>query len=336
MKTKTLIFLVILSALASCSHRTGKNDEVSKMELLPDTTFSELSDSSFVPSHVKCVDTYGGDLYFSAYSGELVVLDADLHLKRRFGSSGGGPGEFLGAAHFYIGKDDSIHILNDGKHAFELFVGGKHAKHIPFPQEAALSNNTRFFVENGSIFHSAISDNHPVVVFDEKSNINRFICDYTTWDRPDFKHHSTRHLVKGDKCFFVSGLTLPVFQKYSLDGKLIMKYDLEKIPEIKKTVKRYKNTPQVPNTYFVMVHDIYYRNGKVYLLVGTNDPKYSCNTICVLDVSDAIIHSASFRLSGIVYESFCVTENHNLIAYNAVTAEIEVFTLPDLGESLNK
>jgi hypothetical protein len=97
-------------------------------------------------------------------------------------------------------------------------------------------------------------------------------------------------------------------------------------------MKRYKSTPQVPTTYFTMIQDVYYKNQKIYLLVATNNNRYFCNTICILDISETIKHTGTFKLTGNVYESFCITENSNLIAFNSKEASIDVFTLPPLDE----
>jgi hypothetical protein len=325
---KKIFFLLLLLGAFACSHR--KYLKVETTVLTIDTTFTELSDSSFVPARVMCMDTNGDELYYSDYKkGNVIVLDKKWNLKRRIGSRGEGPGELLGAAHFCMGKNDSVYILNEGKQALELYVKDEYVKHIPFPSETSFTFATRFFTESQSIYHSIVSDSLFVVVFDENSSINRFICSNTTWDKPDFKRHSTRHLIKGDAFFFVVGCALPIFQMYSFDWKLMKEYNLEKTPEINKTVKQYRNTPQTPTTYYTIIQDVYYRDGKVYLLVSTNENEYFCNTVCVLDISEEIKHINTFKLKGDVYESFCVTENNILAAFNTSEASMDIFTLPE-------
>jgi hypothetical protein len=266
------------------------------------------------------------DIYFSDYSENLVVLDSHFNVKKRIGSKGQGPGELLGANHFYIAGNDSIYIINDGKQAVELFVGEKHTAHIPFPSEVRL-NSSRFFVENQSVFHSIVPGDFPVIVFDEHSRINQYLCNYTDLDNPDLRLHSDRHVLKGDKAFFLIGRTLPVFQMYSGEGKLKGEYDLRQIQEIDKTVKTYNATPQVPTTYFVMIQDVYYDNQKVYLLIATENP-YSCNLLCVFDIKEEIKHVQTFQQEGKIYGSFCV-KNNKLIAFNTMDASLDVFTLPE-------
>ena len=333
MINKIAILLVLLFGIAACSQKGQKEKEVEITKLTLNATLTELSDSSFIPTIVTCIDANENGLYFSDYAEGVIVLDKDLNVKKRIGSRGEGPGEFIGAAHFCLGKDDSIYVLNEGKQALELFIKGEHVKHIPFPQETSFTIITCFFFEHQLIYHSVVSDSLQVVVFDNSSNINKFICSNTSIDKPDFKRHSGRHLIKGDSSFFVIGCTLPIFQVYSFDGKLIAEHDLRTIPEIRKNAEAYKNTPQVPNTYSIMIRDACYNDGKVYLLVITNEDKYICNKVCVLDVSEKIEHINTLELTGSVYGSFCITKEGRIVAFNALEASLDFFTLPEYKEN---
>lgn len=329
MKNKLIILLILILSLTmttSCSLKNGNKKNIVTTTLVKDTTLSELNDSSFIPRQVMCMSIFGEDLYYSDYFGEIVVLDKDYNVKKRIGSRGQGPGELLSVAHFYIAGGDSIYIRSDGRQAIDLFVHGKYTLHIPFPKETRL-DNTRFFSEDQHIFHTVVSDSFPVIVFDHDSKINQFICNRTAWDKPDLKLHSTRHLLKGDDVFFVIGYVLPVFQVYSMDGKLLKEYDLRLIPEIDRKVKLYENTPPIPNSYQILIEDVYFDNHKIYLLIGTKEDSYFCNTICVLDVSGEIMHTSTFRLSGEAYISFCVKGN-KLVAFNGKNASLDFFTLP--------
>ncbi|MDR0575440.1 MAG: 6-bladed beta-propeller [Tannerella sp.] len=159
-------FVLFLFGMVACSPNRKNAGEIENRTLSLDATFSELSDSSFVPVRIMCMNVNNDNIYFSDYSEGIVILDNSYNVKERIGRMGEGPGEFLGAAHFYVGKGDSIYILNEGKHAIELFVKGEHQKHIRYPDHASLTNCTRFFSENQLIFHSVISDSLPVIAFD--------------------------------------------------------------------------------------------------------------------------------------------------------------------------
>jgi hypothetical protein len=319
---------VLLRALtiAACSPKKAA-DAVPTFTLLPDTTFTELGDSSFLSDHVVCVDVLDDQWYISDYKDALFVLDKDFNLVKKIGRRGEGPGEFLGAAHFYLKGKDSLYIVNERKRALDLYVKGLYTRQISLSREFRYTQGTRFFAEDEWIYHTVFSDSLHVVLFDDEGTVEKCICPNTPLDKADFRHHSSRHLAKGDGCFFVVGRTLPICQAYSMDGRLLGEYDLTQIPEIEQAATKYRNTPQVPNTYSITVQDIFYSNHKLYLLIGTNDGRYFCNTLCVLDVSDKIRHSHTFKLSGKIYQTFCVSEDNILLANNPMIAGMDVFNL---------
>ncbi|MDR0743990.1 MAG: 6-bladed beta-propeller, partial [Tannerella sp.] len=171
-KIYTLFFFVLflfLFGIIACSPNRKNAGKIENTTLSLDTTFSELSDSSFVPTRIICMNVNNDNIYFSDYSEGIVILDKSYNVKEKIGRRGEGPGEFLGAAHFYAGEGDSIYILNEGKHAIELFVKGKYLKRIHYPDQAAFTDCTRFFFENQLIFHSVISDSLSIIAFDNNS-----------------------------------------------------------------------------------------------------------------------------------------------------------------------
>jgi hypothetical protein len=313
--------------LSACSPKRKHVEVINANLLAVDTTFNELSDSSFVPNQVMNMAFFEDDLYFSDYTGCIILLDKQLRFKRKIGSRGQGPGELLYSGYFYVISDDSIYVLHEAKRTFELFVNGRNVGHTSVPDEIRLSGSVRFFVHNQFIFHSLVSGKNSVAVFDSESQTNQFICNFTPWDKPDLTLHSCRHLLKGEDAFFVIGYTLPIFQVYSFEGKLLKDYDLTQIPEIRKVVQKYQQTPQVPTTYAAMITDVYYDQGKVYLLVGTYTDEYSNNTLCVLDVKEDIRHIHTFKLQDRAYRSFCVKDN-TIAASNITTAGLDFFTIP--------
>ncbi|MDR0507059.1 MAG: hypothetical protein LBH32_09635 [Dysgonamonadaceae bacterium] len=325
---KTSIYIIILfTGLASCNKNRHFPDVVT---LVAHTTLTDFNDSSFVPKRIMCIDAIGSDFYCSDYSNGYFVLDEKFNIKKRIGSKGQGPGEFLGAGPFYFQGTDSIFILNEGKRSFELFVEDKHIESFSYPQGISLSHCTRFFVKNQQIFHSVIGDSLPVIAFNGNSHENQYMCLYTKWDNPHLKQHSTRHLVKGKNNFFVIGSVLPVFQRYDFEGNLLEDYDMEKLPEISINMKKYNGQKQIPTTYFTMCKDAYYCKDKVFILVASNINEYFCNTVYVLNVADKISHIGTYILGkgNNVYESFCV-KNDTLLAFNAIDASLDVFTISE-------
>lgn len=326
-KTHLNVWVLVSMLLFSIMGCSPPKKGVEEIALAVDSTFSELSDSSFVPPRVMCLAVKDDNFYFSNYSDGVVVLYPDFKFSKRIGSRGEGPGELLGCGHIYVGNNDSIYALNEGKHSIEVFVKDKHVSHISFPKNVSLSFSTRFFLHNQCVYHSVIGDSLAAIIFDNSSSINRYICDYTRWDDPKLARHSSRHLVKGVASFFVVGCALPIFQRYSFSGKLLEEYNLEDLPKISRMIEKYKRESQEPTNYFTIIQDAYYYDEKIYLLVATNENEYFCNTIYVLDVSGKTKHIQTFKLSGDVYETFCVKGNF-LVAFNSMNACIDRFKLP--------
>lgn len=228
---------------------------------------------------------------------------------------------------FYGGREEAVYHVLEKKQALELFVKEKHIKTIPFPQGIPFTFSTRFFVHNQSIYHTTVSEKGPVISFGKDSIQRHPIGKYTKYDNISYRRHLTRHILKGDKCFFIIGCVYPTLQQYSLEGELMHEYDLSVIPDIKSMMKAYQNTYQDPNSYFSVIQDAYYRGGKVYLLIGTEgNGKYSCHTIGIINISNNQKEAiSSFSLSGKVYDVFCIDDNKNLYAHNPVHSTIEIF-----------
>lgn len=286
----------------------SRTAHVSSIELPLDTTLSELSDSSFIPPQVRCMDSSKDFLYYTDYAGGLVVLDKNCQVIRKLGTRGQGPGEFLGAAHFCLVGEDSVYILNEGKHSIDLFVGNENKQTILFPKSARFTFNTRFFVDKGRIYHSVITSKSPVVAFN--NDTSAFMCSYTSFDDPSMGRHATKHVLKGDNSFFLIGCVYPTLEQYSMDGKLLKQFDLSVIPAISQMMQVYRDTPKDPGSYFTVIQDAYCHGDGLYLLIGLlEDGNYSCNTVAVLDMSaDEWEYVECFHLSGKVYDTFCVND----------------------------
>lgn len=322
----TFYFLVlILFTTISCGEKRQVG-VVQALALVPDTVLSGLNDSTFITPNIKCMAiSVNGKIHYTDYAGEMVVLDTCYNLVSRIGARGQGPGEFMGAAHFYLGNNDSIYILNEGKRAIEVFHQGDCKQTIHFPESIRFTFNTRFFAQEGYIYHSVIEKEAPVFMFggDEP----RFLCSYAASDDPTFGRHATKHVTKGDNCFFLIGCAYPVLQQYSLQGKLLQEYDLSIVPEIRKMIEVYQRTTQNPGSYFTIIQDVYYADNHLYVLIGTREQeKYFCHDVAVFYISESEMkHTATYRLSGNVYDSFCIG-GAKLYAHNASKSSIDVFT----------
>lgn len=324
---KIINICILLLLLSSCT-KYNKSNNQSCYKLRSDKKMTEFCDSSFLTNQVLCLDVSLNKILLTDYNAsQIIILDKNLKLIKRLGRKGNGPGEFAGAAHFCLNKNH-IYTINEAGHAIVDIERDKYQKLIHFPQNVSLTNSTRFFYYNNFFYHSVDSPLTPIVCFNETEKKN--ICGFTLWDNAKLSYHSARHLVKGIKSFYVVGQTLPIFQEYSFDGKLLNNYELnDNIPEIKKLIEEYKSKPQVPNTRFVMIQDVFYSNKKLYMLMSTKDNHYTSNKILVFDVANKIKHIATLELEGKVFQSFCVIDNR-LIAFNALDAGLDAFIIPKL------
>ena len=331
MKNSSLIILFILASIIVCGcSNISKNKDYPKIrELLPDTVLSEIEDTFFISSQIKCMDIYNENLYYSDYSGEIVIINPQYKIIKRIGSRGQGPGELLGPAHFYIANEDSLYILNEWKQNVELFVKEQYVQQYPFPKHTRFTFLTRFFAKDQQIYHSILPEISPIIAYGKDSTLNKYYGNLTKYDKQELARHSTRHVIKGDHFFFVIGCVYPILQTYTYNGKLQQEYDLTNVPEIKEMVAIYNSKKQVPNRYFTIVQDAYFCNKKLYLLIGRTDKeKYNCHIICVFNIlNNKIKHDSTLYLSKNVYDSFCVNRNNTLYAYSASNACIDVFDI---------
>ncbi len=326
-KGKVTFYFLVFILLTTISCGDKKQDGlVQVLTLVPDTVLNELNDSIFISPHIKCMAvSANGDIHYTDYADGMVVLDTCYNLKSRIGTRGLGPGELIGAAHFYLGENDSIYILNEGKRAIEVFSGGNYNHTIDLPESICFTFNTRFLVHGGDIYHSVIAKEAPVFMFGGYEPI--FLCSYAISDDPTFGRHATKHVVEGDNCFFLIGCAYPVLQQYSMQGKLLQDCDLSIVPEIEKMMEAYQNTLQNPGSYFTIIQDAYYTDNHLYVLIGTRKQgKYFCHDVAVLYASESELkHIATYRLSENVYDSFCVGGT-KIYAHNASKSSIDIFT----------
>lgn len=325
-KFQFILFLGIASAMMAGCKKDPRASHIIPISVSLDTTLNELGDSSFVPPQVRCMDGSDGLLYYADYAGGVVILNKDYQMVKHFGVRGQGPDELLGAAHFCLVGNDSIYILNEGKHSIEMFVGGEHRLTIPFPANARFTFNTRFFADKGKIYHSVINKESPVVAFDNDTSI--FMCSYTPFDDPSMGRHATKHVLKGHDSFFLIGCVYPTLEQYSMGGKLLKSFDLGVIPAVSRMIQAYRDSPKDPGSYFTVIQDAYYCENRLYLLIGLlEDGDYLCNTVAVLDLSDVEWkYVACLHLSGRVYDTFCIN-NGKIYAHDSTRSCIDIFHL---------
>lgn len=322
--------LFVCMFLVSCINRQAENSDIEPVHLTPDAVISEYGDSLIIPSNVVCMNATEKGVFFTDYYSGLFVMDNNMDIHNKIGKYGKGPGELLGAAFFYTDNSDSVYIVNEGRQAFGLFVNGAYSKNIAFCESARFTIRSRFFVREQTVYHSVGRAGAPVIAYRGDSTGFRPVCDYTPYDDMEFQIRSGRHVVKGSDSFFVIGISLPILQEYTFDGKLCAEYDLLSIPETAKSMKAHEDEPKQPNSYNVTIRDAYYCDNSLYMLVATKaNDEYFCNTICRLNTKDGNMkHEATYILQGDVFGTFCVRGN-KIYAYDDMESSIHVYTMKE-------
>lgn len=314
--------------LVSCVNQQAENRDIEPVHLSSDTVISEYEDSLIVPPEVVCMNATKKGIFFTDYEKGLFVMDNSMNIHHQLGKYGRGQGELLGAAFFYTDNGDSVYIVNEGRQAFGLFTNGTYSKNIAFCEGARFTIRSRFFVQEQTVYHSVAKAGNPVIAYRGDSTGFRSVCDYTPHDDMELQIHSGRHVVKGSDSFFVIGISLPILQEYTFDGKLCAEYDLLSIPGIAKSIKEHEDEPKQPNSYYVTVRDAYYCDNSLYLLVTTDaNDEYRCNTIYRLNTEDGNFrHVSTYLLQGDVFGTFCVSGNR-IYAYDQMESSIHVYTM---------
>lgn len=320
---KTFISALIICALASC------NNPVEPTELKRESAVSQFGDSIYLSPAVMCMDYFQGHLYVSDQSDGIYVFDRNFEPKEHFARKGYAKGESLENDHFYISPDGALHLINCGHISIDKYVDGIYKDGMKLPSEHRLSASTRFFFLGDTLYHSIVGEDNYVLLRYKDKTLKEMCKGVEKYDDSHKPLHSERHLIRGEESFFVIGISLPIFQEYSFDGELLGSYDLTNIPEIKE--EYYANKSDDPKSFVVLIPDVQYSNGKVYLLFSRQLPSYSCNTLVVIDTHlHDYRHTATYRLPEEVYSTFCITDNNECIAFECAQSALEKYILPKM------
>ncbi len=325
-KTRLTVILGLFVILTDSCLKTSKF-KPEELILKKVKSITQFNDSTFLSSMVLCIDKYKDSIMLTDYKqGQIFMLNSELNLLSKIGIMGQGPGEMIGAAHFCV-SNEKITVINDGKELLSEYslLNKNFTKDIKFPKDLRKTLNTRFFEYDGKIFHSIVSEDSMIVAIDKNNLKSSQMGVNSKWDKPNLRMHSTRHLIKGNQSFYEIGCTLPILQEYSFEGEMLHTFDLSTIHDISKQMEIYKKNNQIPNTYFVMIQDVYFDNENIFLLFASQEVGYSCNKIIVINTQNEFKHIATYILSGgKVYLSFCV-DNNRIIAFNGLNSNIDIY-----------
>ena len=292
-----------------------------------ENVISKLGDSIFLSKQISCIDSRKDTIYISDYHAGVYSLDRNLKLIKKVSSIGLGQGEVNRPAKLFM-SDNGIALFNEGTQKYSYFSGTSFLKN----DSKAISNNlacaSRFFTKGDSVYQSIINDQKLVAITRDGITIKKICPIVKGIDDADNPALSERHLVKGSKSFYIIGRGLPIIQEYSFEGSELARFDLSSIPLLTNAYEKSKKN-KVPNSYYVIVNDAYYKNDKIFLLTSLYEDDYKCNTLIVLKALDGCLqYLTSYNLQKDVYSTFCINDKNECYAVCSMNGTIEVYQLP--------
>lgn len=314
-----VIAVCVVSFLMSCADKGIEYED-----LKPVQKVAAVNDTVTLSSHVSNLVYREGRYYISDYHRGIVSFDESFSAMERM--DGGTLQLAMPQCYmFAVGKDGSMCVYNHDEKTFCLY-NGKNIEKISVP-DYCVTYPSRFSYEGDSIIFPVVKNANTAVVMLKDSTISRFSPVVKGLDDARMPYHSDRMIVKNDIYTFVIGRGIPLVQMYSHDFKLVSSYDLRAVEDVAETVEQQKSDD--PNTYFVVLRDVYCSNDKLYVLVSTKkDGKYKSNLILVLNIeNDAMALSSAYVLEGNVYSTLCVNEKGQLVVVNSKTSNVEFYEI---------
>lgn len=323
-KNTVIIIYTLVLFFTSCAIEKS----TSVLSLHPQNTISQLGDSIYLSKQVSCIDTKNDTTYISDYRAGLYALDCNMKLTKKISNIGNGTGEVNRPAMIFAANNGNVILYNEGARKYSYFGNNSFLKSDSKSSRNDLSDLCRFFSIGDTIFQSIINDKFLVSTTKDGTLLNKICPLVNGLDQINNPALSERHLIKGDSTFYLIGMGLPIIQEYTFTGNEVGSFDLNSIEMLSNAYSKNKNNS--PNTFYTVVKDAYYKNGRIYLLTSQYERKYKCNTIVVLHKKDnQLQHFATYMLDKNVYRTFCVNNNNECYAICANNSSIEIYKLPN-------
>ena len=237
MRVHVFVVLACVSAsvlgLIGCSTEDGELQDDS----LVATSLTEAIEGDRFITHVSAMHKSGDVLYLSGQGyGHIFALDNDLRVLRTFGRSGEGPGEFSEVPHNLYAEGNRVYGLQGGSknvHVFSLegnYLRSFSVEPVAYVVSQGISVNNQGDVYIASSFPV---DPYSITKFDSSGTvIKTFGGILTTSYSETLNRRLSGRLITviNNKYLLAVGLSVPVIEKYSLDGELIQSSDLSDTP----------------------------------------------------------------------------------------------------------
>lgn len=231
---------VVLACLSACmlgmiGCSTG--DGVSQENSLVATSFVEAVGGDRFMQHVWAMHKSGDALYLSGQGyGHIFALDDDLGVIRTFGRHGEGPGEFSEAAHNLYAKGNRVYGLQAGAKSTHVFsLGGDYVRSFSVDPKSVVLDQGISVNDQGDVYiaSSFPVDPYSITKFDSSGTVIKTFGGLlrTSYSEMLNRRVSGRRITLiNNKYLLAVGLSVPVIEKYSLDGELIQSSDLSDTP----------------------------------------------------------------------------------------------------------
>ena len=328
MKIKILIGVLLL--VVSCN----KNDNnIRKLEILKDS-ISKLSDGTYLVS-IRDMQMHDEFLYLSDYeANRIIVLDSNFNIKRSFGRSGAGPGEFKGAGYMQF-FNDSIYVISAGKKIMNIY-DNKGIFKRSFFLDPTIWGSSRFVIDKFERFYfsSPNNKNFPIIKCNNNGKLVKGFGKW--WSYLNLKEK----LAKNEMDLFLYNNKIlvithgsPVIKIYSLNGKFLDSFSLESNPFVKKRLRFAKKELSKSHSKRISIYELFWyglvHNGKLYLLTVDFDKSLGTgqNKILVINIKNKTVINTFLLQPNGWYDSFTITGN-KLIAFKAGQySELQIFSI---------
>lgn len=237
MRVHGFVALACLSAsvlgLIGCSTEDGELQENS----LVATSFVEAVEGDRFMEHVWAMHKSGDVLYLSGQGyGHIFALDDELSVIRTFGRSGEGPGEFTEAAHSLYAKGNRVYGLQAGAESAHVFsLEGDYVRSFSVDPKSFVLDQGISVNDQGDVYiaSSFPVDPYSITKFDSSGTVIKTFGELLTTSYSETLNRRVsgrRITLINNKYLLAVGLSVPVIEKYSLDGELIQSSDLSDTP----------------------------------------------------------------------------------------------------------
>ena len=302
MRVHVFVVLACLSAsmlvLTGCSTEDGVLQENS----LVATSLAEAVEGDRFMKHVHAMHKSGDVLYLSGEGyGHIFALDDDLRVIRTFGRSGEGPGEFPRAPRNLYAEGNRVFGLQSGSKNVHVFsLEGSYLRSFSVDPVAFVLSQGMSVNKQGDVYvaSSAPVDSYSITKFDSSGTVIKTFGEVLTTSYSEtLNRRLSGRLITliSNKYLLAVGLSVPVIEKYSLDGELIQSSDLSDTPYFRERLDYAEEAySQAGGSAVFVISYMATRNSRLYLLPveGHAEVGLRVNRLLEIDVESLNILNA--------------------------------------------